>query len=144
MSIFNVVAKIGSTNTTVVPILKSNHEYVLMSTRNPNVNKYIADVKTPEEIEVIRGVTIRVGEWVPRPRTRDELMTIGVEFQGVMCSLHAEDQWGLFSIREDVLAGIPVNYHFKNGNKLLLNLENAAAFEAVWKPARAAFFPIEE
>lgn len=141
---FNIVAKVGSTGTINMPILRPNHDYILMPCRNPKVSEYVAAIKTPEEIEVIRGVEIKRGEWIPRPKTRDELMTIGVEFQGVMCSLHAEDQWGLFSIREDVLAGIPINYHFKNGNKLLLTLENAAAFEAVWKPARAAFFPVEE
>ena len=70
---------------------------------------------------------------------RDAKMT-GIEFQGVMCSAHKEDQWGLDSVEGTIRAGQPVPFHFKNGNVLVLTAANFDAFEAVWKPFRMGFF----
>lgn len=64
----------------------------------------------------------------------------GVEFEGVFCSLHKEDQWGLFSIESFIREGYSVPFEFMNGNVLTLNQENIDAFRAVWVPARFAFF----
>lgn len=141
---FNKLSKEGSAQCKVIPIIKADHNYLLMPSFNPDVNEYVARKIVPEDNVLINSVIIPRGEWVPRPSTRDELMTIGVEFQGVMCSLHAEDMWGLSAAKPYILAGQSFNYHFKNGTKLLLTPDNIAAFEAVWLPARIAFFPIEE
>lgn len=75
----------------------------------------------------------------PRPTTeelRQQAMMTGVEFNGVMCSAFKEDQWGLASIKDFVLAGNDVVYEFENGNTLELTSSNIAAFEAVWVPYR--------
>lgn len=64
----------------------------------------------------------------------------GVEFQGVMCSAHKEDQWGLDSVEALVRSGQPVNFYFKNGNQLTLTAANIDDFRAVWVPFRLSFF----
>lgn len=64
----------------------------------------------------------------------------GVEFEGVMCSVHKEDQWGLDSIATKVRAGQPIPFHFKNGNVLVLTPQNIDAFEQVWVAYRMSFF----
>lgn len=75
----------------------------------------------------------------PEPTTeelRQQAMMTGVDFNGVMCSAFKEDQWGLASIKDFVLAGNDVVYEFENGNTLELTSSNIAAFEAVWVPYR--------
>ena len=67
---------------------------------------------------------------------RQQTMMTGVDFEGVMCSAFKEDQWGLASIKEFVLAGNDVVYEFENGNTLELTSSNIAAFKAVWIPFR--------
>lgn len=64
----------------------------------------------------------------------------GVDFNGVMCSATSEDMWGLSSVKNWIVSGNDVNFSFSNGNKLVLNADNIAAFEAVWIPFRASFF----
>jgi len=65
---------------------------------------------------------------------------VGVEFEGVMCSAHKEDQWGLDSVTPKVRGGKSFPFHFKNGNVLMLTPDNVDAFEAVWLPFRLSFF----
>jgi hypothetical protein len=67
---------------------------------------------------------------------RQQTMMTGVDFEGVMCSAFKEDQWGLASIKEFVLAGNDVVFQFENENKLTLTSSNIDAFEAVWIPFR--------
>lgn len=62
----------------------------------------------------------------------------GVEFEGVMCSAFKEDQWGLASLKEYIMAGNDVDFLFENENTLTLTPDNLAAFEAVWIPFRQA------
>lgn len=64
----------------------------------------------------------------------------GIDFNGVLCSLHKEDQCGLFSIESFIREGYSVPFEFKNGNVLNLTPENIDAFRAVWIPARLKFF----
>ena len=71
---------------------------------------------------------------------RDAAMLVGVEFQGVMCSAFKEDQWGLSSVKEFILAGNNVPFMFRNGNTLTLTTENFAEFNAVWTAFRFSFF----
>lgn len=142
MSIVKLVSKEGSA--VVVPKFKveTGSEELVMSSTNPNVNQFVAAHDGTEDTVVLRGVTLRKGVWVAKPKTREELMLEGVLIDGVMCSLTAEDQWGLRSVKDDVVAGMDVPYYFKNGNVYVLTQTNVAAFEAAWKPARAAFFPM--
>lgn len=69
-----------------------------------------------------------------------EQKLIGVEFEGVMCSVHKEDQWGLATVKEMIYAGQSIPFHFKNGNVLLLTPANIAAFEQTWTAYRMSFF----
>jgi hypothetical protein len=69
---------------------------------------------------------------------RKSSLMSGIEFEGVMCSAHKEDQWGLDSIKGYVAGGMDIDFQFKNGNVLTLTSENIAAFEAVWFPFRVA------
>ncbi len=64
----------------------------------------------------------------------------GVEFEGVMCSATGGDMHGLKCVEDDILEGIPVNFHFDNGNVLVITPGNVEAFKAVWKPFRRSFF----
>ncbi len=87
-------------------------------------------------------------QWTLEPYTDSELKMIGIEFTDatgtnpdpMMLSAMAEDQWGLESVRRNVMAGLTVNYLFENGNILILNSANFDAMEAVWLPFRASFF----
>lgn len=69
---------------------------------------------------------------------------VGVEIDGVMCSATAEDQWGLGSIRDYIVAGNSTEFCFANGNKIILTPDNFSAFEAIWIPFRKSFFTTEE
>lgn len=64
----------------------------------------------------------------------------GVEFDGVRCSAHREDMWGLDSVEPWIREGHQTHFDFHNGQQLLLTPENIDAFRAVWVPFRAAFF----
>ena len=66
----------------------------------------------------------------------------GILISGVMCSATAEDQHGLADIESFVLGGQAVNFHFENGNKLVLTADNWASFRAAWVAFRFSFFPI--
>ncbi len=66
----------------------------------------------------------------------------GILINGVMCSATAEDQHGLSDIEGFVLGGQEVNFHFENGNKLVLTAENWASFRSAWVAFRFSFFPI--
>lgn len=77
----------------------------------------------------------------PAPSTeelRKESLMSGIEFEGVMCSAHKEDQWGLDSVKNYIISGMDIDFEFKNGNVLTLTQSNIAAFEAVWFPFRVA------
>lgn len=71
---------------------------------------------------------------------RGQAMYAGIEFEGVMCSALKEDQWGLNSIKDFVVAGSDVPFEFMNGNTLVLTSVNISEFEAVWIPFRFGFF----
>lgn len=107
----------------------------------------------PDEDLSVKADPILVGEvwtqqWGTREYTDSELKMIGIEFTDatgtnpdpMMLSAMAEDQWGLESVRRNVMAGLTVNYLFENGNILILNSANFDAMEAVWLPFRASFF----
>jgi len=65
---------------------------------------------------------------------------VGIDFQGTMVSATAEDMWGLASVRNWIVAGNDVNFHFENGNVVTLTALNLADFESIWTPFRAGFF----
>lgn len=142
MSLINdkIVSKTGSTTTVPVFGIDSVGTYLLMDSINPDPINKISAKKLPEELVTVRGKQIPRGEWVNSNLTEDEKKMKGILFQGVWCSLCKEDQWGLASIRHLVLAGLPINYEFMNGNKLTITKANMEAFEAVWVPARNSFF----
>ncbi len=98
---------------------------------------------TKMQKEISEG-TGEIISYVPPSPTQEEINTtskmVGIDFQGIMCSATAEDMWGLSSIQSWVLGGNNVNFHFENGNTLLLTSANFAAFQAVWVPFRASFF----
>lgn len=66
----------------------------------------------------------------------------GFVYNGVDCSVTAEDQWGLHSLENYILAGNAVKYHFKNGNTLILDETNYVDFKTQWAAARQSFFPL--
>lgn len=84
----------------------------------------------------------------PTPPSQEELdiaaKIAGVLITGVMCSATAKDQWGLASIKDDVVSGTSFNFHFDNGNTLVLTPATWATFEIEWKSFRATFFPLPE
>lgn len=135
------ISKVGTPDVRIVVKMLNIPNIVIVPGLNPDPTKYISAAKVPAEGVTIMGITYNLGEWVRKPLTRDEAMLEGVEINGVMCSLTAEDMWGLASVKPVVLAGQDINYHFANGAKLLLTSANLAAFEALWVPARLAFFP---
>lgn len=137
----DLVCRVGKNKTQTLFLLKTVEDFLYMPGPNPDEKEKVAAKVLPEDYISKRGMLIPKGEWVQRPLTETELKLRGVEFEGVMCSLCAEDQWGLASIRPYVQMGMPIKYEFKNGNKLLLTQGNMTAFESVWLPARAAFFP---
>ena len=137
------VSKEGTVTTKPIFMINAVSDFLVMPGLNPDVAGLVSKKKNPEELVSFRGLLIPKGEWAPRPLTEYEQKMRGVEFEGVMCSLCAEDQWGLASIRPYVLAGMPIRYEFKNGNKLTLTTANIAAFEQTWLAARMAFFPLE-
>jgi hypothetical protein len=73
-------------------------------------------------------------------RIEREAKLTGFDFQGVMCSGHKEDQWGLDSITPLLEAGQSVPFHFKNGSVLLVTPENFAQFKTEWTNFRMGFF----
>ena len=58
----------------------------------------------------------------------------------LMLSAMADDQFGLESVRRNVMAGLEFNYKFDNGTVVVLNSANFDNLEAVWLPFRASFF----
>ena len=58
----------------------------------------------------------------------------------LMLSAMADDQFGLESVRRNVMAGLEFNYKFENGTVMVLNSANFDNLEAVWLPFRASFF----
>lgn len=73
-----------------------------------------------------------------------QLKIAGIEFDGVMCSATKEDRDGLaavlLSIQLQGAAFKPTIFHFANGSKLVISLDNYQAFAAVWLPFRQSFF----
>lgn len=138
----HLIARNGSKDTISYLMVKAAENYLYMGSPNPDPDNKVAAIKTPLDNVMKRGLMFPVGEWVPRPKTEDELKMEGVLFQGVMCSLTWKDQFGLHSIKGYVQAGMSINFEFANGNKLLLTPANLVAFESTWLPARMAFFPL--
>lgn len=136
----HLVSKAGSSITLPVFNISSVATNLVMPGENPDIINKVSAKKLPEELVSVRGMQIPRGEWVASPLNETEKKMKGILFQGVWCSLCAEDQWGLSSIRHLVLAGMPINYEFKNGNKLTLTTANMNTFEALWIPARNSFF----
>jgi hypothetical protein len=95
---------------------------------------------TADELGAIINPPLSAEEEVAQQRK--EAMLTGVEFDGVMCSALKEDQWGLNSVKDFVVAGNSIPFEFMNGNTLLLTPDNIAGFEAVWIPFRASFFSL--
>ena len=95
----------------------------------------------PLPVEPIRPPVVTVEQWsAGSSELSEHKKLLGVEFNGVMCSATAADQWGLGSIKDWVKAGGETVFHFENGNKLLLNQSNIDSFDSVWVPFRASFF----
>lgn len=140
----HLIAKNGSKETTSYLTISSVGEYLYMGSANPDPENKVAVPKEPNEIVMKKGLLFPVGVWGPRPLEEDELKMLGVEFNGVMCSLTWKDQFGLHSIKSYVQAGMSINFEFANGNKLLITPANLNAFEATWLPARMAFFPLPQ
>lgn len=113
---------------------------LLMDNHRPPYSSLVAVPKWPAETVDIEGKTFRRGVWRKGPYTIEEKKLIGVEFEGVMCSAHKEDQWGLDSVVPLVTGGMDIPYHFKNGTILVLTPANIEAFRAVWLPFRLSFF----
>ena len=71
----------------------------------------------------------------------------GILIEGVMCSATDEDQQGMIAIGFGHLktgaAFKPTKMKFKNGNELVINVDNIAAVEAIWLPFRQSFFTVE-
>lgn len=71
----------------------------------------------------------------------------GILIEGVMCSATDEDQQGMIAIGFGYLktgaAFKPTKMKFKNGNELVINVDNIAAVEAIWLPFRQSFFTVE-
>lgn len=69
---------------------------------------------------------------------------IGIEFDGVMCSATRDDQNGLVAvIIAYQLQGEnfqSTEFHFVNGNTIVLTAQNVAQFMTVWIPFRQSFF----
>ena len=72
---------------------------------------------------------------------------VGVDFETVMCSATRDDQNGLAAVmlayQLQGTAFEPTEFHFANGNKLVLNRDNIKDFIAVWMPFRQSFFKPE-
>lgn len=95
----------------------------------------------PEWVEVSEAEVpnfVYAGEPPTVDDARKLSLMAGIEFDGVMCSAHKEDQWGLDSVKGYVAAGRDIDFQFKNGNVLTLTAANIGAFEAVWFPFRVA------
>ena len=95
-----------------------------------------ATIKTAED----KAAEVAAEQAAEAKRQQAEAKLTGIEFQGVMCSAHKEDQWGLDSVRTLVRSNHPVPFHFKNGNVLTLTAANIDDFESVWVPFRMSFF----
>lgn len=67
----------------------------------------------------------------------------GFEYEGVWCSVHKEDQWGLASVESAILGGVSMPFYFKNGNVLMLTPDNFSDFKSAWMQCRATFFGVE-
>ena len=74
------------------------------------------------------------------PLREKMLKLVGVEFEGVMCSVTKEDMWGISSLLPIIQAGHDLTFEFKNGNFLDLNSLNIQLFMDVWLPFRTKFF----
>jgi hypothetical protein len=93
-------------------------------------SKYVSDTaKIKEEQEV---------------KDKADLKLSGIEFEGVMCSAKSKDMWGLSAIDNFIRSGNSVSFRFENGNSLALTPKNLDAFQSVWVPFRASFFPLAE
>ena len=64
------------------------------------------------------------------------LKMTGIEFEGVMCSVHKEDQFGLASLESVIRTEEGINYWFANGNSLQLHNGNIDEFLVKWMQAR--------
>ena len=122
----------------------NNTNMLVLDDRRPPYTSMVAVEKWPAETIDIEGSTFRKGVWRKGPYTTEEKKLIGVEFEGVMCSAHKEDQWGLASVLPLVQGGQSIPYHFKNGNVLVLTPANITNFQTTWTTFRQSFFPMPE
>lgn len=112
----------------------------------PNTNPYsknteeFSDVIYDDELAITR---LYETEPLPQKQIDHLRKMVGVEFNGVMCSAHKEDFWGLSGIESWIRAGNDTLWDFKNGNQVLLTKDNIDDFYAVWVPFRASFFSHE-
>ena len=88
-----------------------------------------------------------IGEYIPPPEPIPDPKLVGIEFEGVMCSATREDQNGLVAVlvayQLNPEGFEPVNFHFANGNTLVITKDNIMPFMAVWQPFRQSFFAVE-
>lgn len=108
---------------------------------------FLSDTREDLEIKNIGDLPFNfVDALEPLPKTQEqinsELKLVGVLFEGVMCSATSADMWGLNAINDFIAAGNSTNFHFDNGNKLVLTPQNYQAFSAVWIPFRQSFFAV--
>ena len=122
MKIWAIVGK-SSQN---IQEIKPSEDYIEMNSMRPSDANYVA---------------ASGGVWEIAPPTPQELKLIGVEFEGVMCSATADDQFGLTGVIMYIRSvhEIPP-FKFENGNSLQLNVGNVDAFESVWLEFRESFF----
>lgn len=110
----------------------------LVSCRYVNGEWFLKEVKivdTPTVVEL-------------DPEVVEELRKIeGVEFEGVKCSATKEDQDGLAAVLLAIqLQGPtfkPTLFHFSNGSRLVISLENYQEFIQTWLPFRQSFFQVK-
>lgn len=106
------------------------------------VTAWVAEGNEIEAFETAEEVTAREAkeaEATQKEATKAAKLA-GVEFEGVMCSVTAEDMWGLNAAKDWVELGNSTNFEFSNGNVLTLTPDNLVAFQTVWMPFRASFF----
>ena len=97
-------------------------------------NQWLAEGNTPDVLP----------EPSEPPKVREARLKLeGVEFEGVMCSATALDQFGLDSIERKIREkGKSYYFEFANDNKLLLTPDNIDSFEDTWVAFRESFFPL--
>jgi hypothetical protein len=109
--------------------------------RGDKIEKWPYDVAKPTaaKIKLLKAEGVKLQE---AEKDKADLKLSGIEFEGVMCSAKSKDMWGLSAIDNFIRSGNSVSFRFENGNSLALTPANLDAFQSVWVPFRASFFPL--